>query len=95
MIRSSGNIWRDLGWPEHEAQALQLRADLMIALRSRIEKLGWTQTDAARALGVTQPRISDLYRSKIDRFSVDSLVDLLGKSGIEVTLRLRSAKRTA
>jgi predicted XRE-type DNA-binding protein len=65
---------------------------MMIALRTRIEKLGWNQTEAARALGVTQPRISDLYRSKIDRFSVDTLIDLLFKSGIEVTLRLRTVR---
>jgi predicted XRE-type DNA-binding protein len=66
----------------------------MIALRTRIEKLGWNQSQAARALGVTQPRISDLHRGKIDRFSVDTLVDLLFRSGVEVSVRLR-AVRTA
>ena len=64
----------------------------MIALRTRIEKLGWNQSQAARALGVTQPRISDLLRGKIDRFSVDTLVDLLFRSGVEVSVRLRAAR---
>jgi predicted XRE-type DNA-binding protein len=92
LFRSSGNLWRDLGRPEHEARSLQLRADLMIALRSRFERLGWNQTQAARALGVTQPRISDLFRGKLDRFSVDALVDLLFKSGVEVSFRLRPTR---
>lgn len=66
----------------------------MIALRSRFARLGWNQSQAARELGVTQPRISDLLRGKVDRFSVDTLVDLLFRSGVEVRFSLRT-KRAA
>jgi predicted XRE-type DNA-binding protein len=82
--RSSENIFRDLGFGEGEAENLKIRADLMIELTSLIEAQGLTQEAAAKLLGVTQPRISDLMRGKIDRFSVDSLIEMLGHAGASV-----------
>ena len=87
--RGSGNIFADLGFSGEEAANLHLRSDLMIQLRKRIDALHLTQRDAARLLGVSQPRVSDLSRGRIDRFSVDMLIKLLGKAGIEVRLTLR------
>ena len=71
---------------------MQLRADLMVALRKAIDRAGWTQRDAAARLGVTQPRISDLYRSQIGRFRVDALVLMLFRAGVEVHFSTRRAK---
>ena len=93
--RSSGNVFRDLGFRADEAENLKLRADLMIELRKRIEHRRLTQVQAAALLGVTQPRISDLVRGKIDRFSIDTLVAMLGHAGVRVHLVLPRSRRVA
>jgi predicted XRE-type DNA-binding protein len=83
--RSTENVFKDLGFSEDEAENLKIRADLMIELTQLIEAQELTQIAAARLLGVTQPRISDLTRGKIDRFSVDSLIEMLGRAGASVS----------
>ena len=93
--RGSGNVFTDLGFPPEEAANLQVRSDLMIQLRKRLEALKVTQRHAARVLGVSQPRVSDLMRGRIDRFSVDMLIKLLGKAGVEVRLTVRAKSRAA
>ena len=65
---------------------LQLRSQLMTELIQRLESLGLKQGDAAQRLGVSQPRISDLVRGKIHRFSVDMLITMLGRAGKTVTI---------
>ena len=84
--RSTGNVFKDLGFGEEEAENLKVRADLMIELTKLIEAKGLTQSAAAELLGVTQPRVSDLMRGKIDRFSVDSLIEMLGHAGACVSV---------
>ena len=84
--RSTGNVFSDLGFGEDEAENLKVRADLMIELTKLIEAQGLTQSAAAELIGVTQPRISDLMRGKIDRFSVDSLIEMLGHAGACVSV---------
>ncbi len=91
--RSSGNVFRDLGFSEAESENLKVRSLLMMKLESLIRKEGWTQREAARILGVTQPRVSDLMRGKIDRFSVDNLIELYGRCGLEVTFSTRRKPR--
>ncbi len=93
--RGSGNVFADLGFPAEDAANLQLRSDLMIQLRKRLDALGVTQAQAARMLGVSQPRVSDLMRGRIDRFSIDMLVKLLGKAGVEVRVTTRRKSRAA
>jgi predicted XRE-type DNA-binding protein len=78
---SSGNVFADLGFGEEEAERLRIRSSLVIAIRKLIESRGLTQADAAKLFGVTQPRISDLVRGKIDLFSIDSLADMLARAG--------------
>ena len=90
--RSSDNIFRDLGFGPEEAESLKLRAELMVQIRRLIERRKLTQAAAARLLGVTQPRISDLVRGKIGLFSIDSLVDMLARGGIRVQLRIRPSR---
>ena len=86
MRRAKANIFQDLGFDPEESENLRVRADLMIELSRLIESMGWTQEEAAEIMGVTQPRISDLVRGKIDRFSIDSLVSMLGSAGISVRI---------
>ena len=91
MVVGSDNVFRDLGFPEPEAQNLLLRADLMIAIQRCLRKSGLSQTEAARKLGITQPRLSDLARHRIERFSLDALVNLAGKAGLNVRLTIKKA----
>ena len=82
--RSTGNVFRDLGFSQEEAENLKIRTDLMIRLSTLIETRRLTQAQAARLFEVTQPRISDLVRGKIDRFSIDTLVAMLAHAGVRV-----------
>lgn len=92
MTRSSGNVFRDLGFSTTQAESLRIRADLMIQVKRLIEARKLTQTSAARFFGVTQPRISDLVRGKIDLFSIDTLVDMLGRAGVRVGLTIQRGR---
>jgi predicted XRE-type DNA-binding protein len=83
--RSSGNVFRDLGFDREEAEHLKLRSDLMIEIRKVIEARRLTQAAAAALFGVSQPRISDLVRGKIDLFSIDTLIDMLAHVGVRVS----------
>lgn len=93
--RSSSNVFRDLGFSAEEATNLKLRSDLMIRLTRLIEDRGLTQAAAAKLLGVTQPRISDLTRGKVDRFSIDTLIAMLGHAGVGVQIVLGRSSKVA
>ena len=93
--RSSGNVFRDLGFSPQESTNLKVRSDLMIRLSKLIEARGLTQAQAAALFGVTQPRISDLVRGKIDRFSVDRLIAMLGHAGVRVQIVLGRSSKVA
>jgi predicted XRE-type DNA-binding protein len=67
------------------------RSSLMLALKRHIEREGLSQTEAARVFGVTQPRISDLMRGKIELFGIDMLVNMLAAAGLRVTLQVKKA----
>jgi predicted XRE-type DNA-binding protein len=91
--QSSGNVFKDVGFPNREAAHLLIRSDLMIAVARVLKDRKLTQVRAARLLGVSQPRISDLVRGRIDLFSIDSLVEMLAKLGVSVSLKTRSSRR--
>ena len=91
--RSSGNVFRDLGFSRQEAESLKLRAELMRQVALLIKKRKLTQAEAAKQLGVTQPRISDLVRGRIDLFSIDGLVEMLGRAGMRVRLHVAQERR--
>jgi predicted XRE-type DNA-binding protein len=93
--RSSGNVFADMGFPREEAAHLLIRADLMIHVTGLIEERGLTQKSAAKLLGVTQPRISDLVRGRIELFSIDTLVDMLSRLGVAVVLKTKRRSRVA
>lgn len=92
---SSGNVFADLGFGPEEAEHLRIRSDLMIALRRLIEDRRLTQAEAARVFGVTQPRISNLVRGRIDLFSIDTLVDMLARAGIRIEVAMSVMRQGA
>ena len=93
--RSSGNVFRDLGFSPEEAENLRLRSQLMIQLSRVIKDRRLTQARAARLFGVSQPRVSDLVRGKIGRFSVDTLIAMLGHAGVRVSLTVHRPPKVA
>ena len=93
--RGSGNVFTDLGFPAEEAAHLLIRADLIGQLRELIAERGLTQQAAAKALGVTQPRISDLVRGRIELFSIDTLVEMLTRFDVTVTVKTKRRRRVA
>jgi predicted XRE-type DNA-binding protein len=93
--RSSGNVFRDLGFSREEAENLKIRSDLMIRLSKLIATRGLTQAQAAALFGVTQPRVSDLVRGKISRFSIDTLVAMLGHAGVRVQILVGRSSKVA
>lgn len=92
MEESSGNVFLDLGFPKEEAANLLIRSRLMISIDQHIEREKLTQVKAAKLFGVTQPRISDLKRGKIDVFSVDMLIKMLARAGLSVNVRVVKPK---
>ena len=93
VTRSSGNVFKDLGFPEDEAEHLRVRANLLIQIQKALKARGLKQAEAAKVLGVTQPRVSDLARGRIDLFSVDGLIDMLARLGIRVRLVVTPSRR--
>lgn len=86
--KASSNIFIDLGFDPAEAAVLQMRATLMSDLRAYIEKEGLSQSEAAERLGIAQSRVSDLVRSKWEKFSLEMLITLEARLGRSVNLEL-------
>jgi predicted XRE-type DNA-binding protein len=95
MVRGSGNVFRDLGFPEDEARSLALRSELMIRIEEYVERSGLTQARAAARLGLTQPRLNALLRGKLELFSLDALVNAATRAGLHVELRITLPRRTS
>ena len=87
VVESSGNVFADLGYPADEAAILQMRADLMADLRKLIKDRKLTQAKAAEILCISQSRVSDLTRVKWDKFSLEMLIMLATRAGMQVTLK--------
>jgi predicted XRE-type DNA-binding protein len=79
--RSSGNVFRDIGFSEEESANLEARSRLMIVLEKEIRRLKLTQSQVAKMLGVKPPRISELMNGRIEKFSLDLLVLYLSRLG--------------
>lgn len=85
------SVWDAIEDTPAEAENMKLRSTLMMALEQHIRAKGWTQVEAARRLGVTQPRVSDLLRGKIDLFAIDTLVNMVAAAGLHVEVQIREA----
>jgi predicted XRE-type DNA-binding protein len=89
--RTEQDVFIDLGFAPAEAENLRIRSAMMRALVAHIRKGKLTQARAAKLLGVTQPRVSDLMRGKIHLLSIDNLVVLLAAAGLRVDLKVKRA----
>ncbi|HYR05317.1 MAG TPA: XRE family transcriptional regulator [Gallionella sp.] len=85
------SVWDALEQSSQASASMQVRATLMIEVQRYVNAGGLTQHQAAKRLGVTQPRLNDLLRGKIDKFSVDSLVNMLARAGKRVSIKVRKA----
>jgi predicted XRE-type DNA-binding protein len=90
-VQSFDNVWDALADSPEEAANLTLRSDLMDQIIEIVREAGWTQAEAAAQCGVTQPRINDLLRGRISKFSLDALVNIAAKLGRRVTVSLDAA----
>ena len=93
ITHSTGNVFEDLGFPKEEAENLKVRSALMAFIRALIDEEGLTQARAAKLFGVTQPRISDLVRGKIELFSIDALVNMVAASGRHVDISIATSEK--
>jgi predicted XRE-type DNA-binding protein len=84
FFESTGNLFEDVGFEKQEAKKLQLKSYLMVALMKYIKSCNLTQVEAAKRLGVTQARISNLAHNRIDLFSTEMLLDMMQRVGFRV-----------
>ena len=89
------SVWDAIEDTPKQAENMKLRSDLMMALQKRITQLKLTQEQAAELLGVTQPRVSDLMRGKINLFALDILVNMTTATGLHVEMRITKMKKAA
>jgi predicted XRE-type DNA-binding protein len=88
ITHGSNNVFADLGFAPAEAENLRIRADLMLALRERIQTQGWSIEQAAAALQVPTACVEDLLQGEIDRFTVDQLIQMLTQCGCQVAVQV-------
>lgn len=91
MERGSGNVFLDLGIGRVEAENLKLRSELMMRISDYYKASRLTQASAAKTLGLTQPRLNALLKGRIDLFSLDALVNVATRAGLNVRLVVRKA----
>lgn len=89
VTQGRDNVFEDIGFGREEAASLKVRADLMLDLRKYVETRGWTQRQAAAFFGESQPRISNLMQGEISRFSVDKLINMLTRAGMQVEIYVK------
>ena len=91
---ADGNIFQDIGFPPQEAEHLLIRSMLMVSIKQIIRNRRITQAKAAALFGVTQPRVSDLMRGKINLFSIDTLVEMLAHAEMRVRIMVEPSRRS-
>lgn len=85
------SVWDAIVDTPEEAENMKLRSSLMIALKAHMERVGLSQSEAANIFGVTQPRVSDLVRGKINLFGLDALVNMAAAAGLHVEMTVQEA----
>ncbi|MEN9358393.1 MAG: hypothetical protein RL695_2564 [Pseudomonadota bacterium] len=85
------SVWDAIEDTPAEAENMKLRSELMMALKQHIARAQMSQAQAARLFGVTQPRISDLMRGKVNLFGLDALVNMAAAAGLHVEMRVQEA----
>ena len=87
----SENVFKDVGFSEQEAEYRMIRSRLMLEVDRFVKESGLTQREAAKKLGINQPRLNDLLKGKIQKFSIDALVKMLSRIGVHVDVQVRAA----
>ncbi len=82
------SVWDAIETDPVEAENMKLRSRLMVAVSDYIEREGLSQAQAAKLFGVTQPRVSDLIRGKINLFSIDMLVNMASAAGLRIDMKI-------
>ncbi|GAB4223429.1 MAG: helix-turn-helix domain-containing protein [Gammaproteobacteria bacterium] len=88
MVDTDNSVFDDLGFDKNLSGNLQIRAALMRVIINYIREENITQTEAAERFGITQPRVSDLIRGKINLFTIDMLITVLSRVGFKVSLNV-------
>lgn len=88
MAEHKTSIWHSLVDTPEEAENLRLRSQIMRALRSSVNSWGMPQKEASARLGITQPRLNDMLKGKIDKFSLDALVNMLAGADLQIDIEI-------
>ncbi len=88
MADKFSSVFDAIAASPEEALNMKLRANLIREIRAKVAAAGWTQTETANQLGITQPRVSDLLNGKLSKFSLDALVNMLARLGSDIKLRV-------
>ena len=89
--RSTGNVYADLGLPD--AEKLKIKSGLVIEIRKAMQKLGLTQLEAAKRMGIAQPKVSDMMRGDFTNLSERKLMDCLTRLGYDIEIKVKPAKK--
>jgi predicted XRE-type DNA-binding protein len=89
--RSSGNVYADLGLPD--AEKLKIKTGLVIEIRKAMAQHGLTQQEAAKRMGLTQPKVSDMMRGDFSNLSERKLMDCLNRLGYDIEIKVRPASK--
>ncbi len=87
--RSSGNVFADLGLPD--AGKLRIKSGLVIEIRKAMRRHGLTQQEAAKRMGITQPKVSDMMRGDFSNLSERKLMDCLNRLGYDIEIKVKQA----
>lgn len=90
-VESYASVWDAVADTPEKAANLRARSELMRQITDIVKQSNWTQTEAAQRCGVTQPRMNDLLRGRVSRFSLDALVNIATAMGREVHFELQAA----
>jgi len=88
MVEKFESVFDAIAASPEEALNMKLRAGMVREIRSKIKAAGWTQIEAAKQLGISQPRVSDLLSGKLSKFSLDALVNMLAALGSDIKLKV-------
>lgn len=91
MSETFKNVWDALEDDPAARESLKIKSRMMRDIEQHIKSMGITQAQAAKKMGVTQPRVSDLVNGKIDRFTIDMLITMLARLGLHVEIKLKAA----
>lgn len=89
--KTFANVWDALEDHPEAAAAMTIRSEVIMAIGDKVRSWNTTQARAARRLGITQPRLNDLLQGKINKFSLDALLNLATRAGLKVSVEVRSA----